>query len=349
MVGVRIAPSASTTPLNATAVPSTRPSATPSRSSSSSATPRTMSSNSIPVNTIASRNREILRPLAAPTRESISRSALYTNSVAPEMKTNIDSNQTPPLVRPACSLLLRAGPWTPVGPVNGSVRQCKSSPASPSLGHAAGWRGAPTAPIVRQPSAPSTARREGLVSDADSSSSADRASLSNRASASSHDATAAAASVTPGRVEVVARADRGEPLLVAGKVDVGLLELGVRRPAAAALVLELLVELPRALDQLAVLIGPLALHRVDDRGLLPCVCQLDAKHLAAAALRAQARHEPRRGPRGLRRRREHAHRLLQVVGAEAAQVAPGVDAERRRAAARSGDRDQQPVTCHVGP
>ena len=141
--------------------------------------------------------------------------------------------------------------------------------------------------------APSTARRAGPVSDADSSSSADRASLSKRASASSHDAT-----------------------------------------AAAALLLELLVKLPRALDQLAVLIGPLALHRVDDRGLLPCVRQLDAKHLAAAALRAQAGHEPRRGPRGLRRRREHAHRLLQVVGAEAAQGAPGVDAQRRRAAAR---------------
>ena len=69
-----------------------------------------MSSNSIPVNTIASRNREILRPLAAPTRESISRSALYTNSVAPEMKTNIDSNQTPLSCAPGCSLTPPAGP-----------------------------------------------------------------------------------------------------------------------------------------------------------------------------------------------------------------------------------------------
>ena len=133
---------------------------------------------------------------------------------------------------------------------------------------------------------------------------------------------------------------------MAGEVGVGLLELGVRRPAAAALELELLVEPPRALHQLAVLVGPLALHGVDDRGLLPGVRQLDAKRLAVAPLRAQARDEPRHGARGLRRRREQAHGLLQVVGAEATQVAPRVDAERRRAPARSGDGCQQPVTRH---
>src|SRR5215217_2724770 len=57
-----------------------------------------------------------------------------------------------------------------------------------------------------------------------------------------------------GRVEVVAGADRGEPLLMAGEVGVGFLELGVRGAAAAALELKLLMELPGALDHLAVLI-----------------------------------------------------------------------------------------------
>ena len=73
------------------------------------------------------------------------------------------------------------------------------------------WHGvsdAVLAPVVRdflhprhpdvQPSAPSTARRPGLGSDAAPSSSAASASVSNRASASSHDATAAAASAPPG-------------------------------------------------------------------------------------------------------------------------------------------------------
>jgi hypothetical protein len=39
-------------------------------------------------------------------------------------------------------------------------------------------------------------------------------------------------------------------------------------PAAAALKLEFLVELPRTLDQLVGLVRPLALNRVDDRGFL---------------------------------------------------------------------------------
>ena len=60
---------------------------------------------------------------------------------------------------------------------------------------------------------------------------------------------------------------------MAGEVGVGLLELGVRGPAAAALELQLLVELPGALDDLVVLVGPLALDRVDDRGLLSGVRQ----------------------------------------------------------------------------
>src|SRR3954453_20801799 len=34
--------------------------------------------------------------------------------------------------------------------------------------------------------------------------------------------------LAPGRVEVVARANRGKPFLMAGEVDVGFLELGVR-------------------------------------------------------------------------------------------------------------------------
>lgn len=50
--------------------------------------------------------------------------------------------------------------------------------------------------------------------------------------------------LTAGRVEVVARTDGGEPLLMAGQVGVGCLQLGVRRRAAATLELELLVEQP---------------------------------------------------------------------------------------------------------
>ena len=75
-VGARIAPSASTTPVNETAVPSTRPSATSSSPSRLSATPSTMSSNSMPVKMIASRNTEIFSPRDALTRKPISFSAL---------------------------------------------------------------------------------------------------------------------------------------------------------------------------------------------------------------------------------------------------------------------------------
>ena len=75
-VGVRIAPRASTMPVNETAVPRTRPSATSCSSSRFSATPRTMSSNSIPVKMIASRKTEIRSPRDTPTSELISRSAL---------------------------------------------------------------------------------------------------------------------------------------------------------------------------------------------------------------------------------------------------------------------------------
>ena len=60
---------------------------------------------------------------------------------------------------------------------------------------------------------------------------------------------------------------------MAREVDVGLLELGVRGPAAAALELKLLVEQPCALDELAIFVGPLPLDRVDDGGLLPGVGQ----------------------------------------------------------------------------
>ena len=123
--------------------------------------------------------------------------------------------------------------------------------------------------------------------------------------------------------------------------------LGVRGPAAAALELEFLVELPRALDHLAVLVGPLALDRVDDRGLLLGVRQADAKHLAVAALRAQSGHDLCRGAGRLRRRREQAHGLLQIVSSEAAQIAPRIDAECRGPAGRSGDGDQQPVAGHA--
>ena len=136
---------------------------------------------------------------------------------------------------------------------------------------------------------------------------------------------------------------------MAGEVGVGLLQLGVRGPAAAALELKLLVELLRAPDHLAVLIGPLALDGIDDRRLLPGVRQADAKHLAVTALGAQPCHEPCHGARGLRRRGQQAHGLLQVVGTEAAQIAPGVDAQRRGAPARGGDGDQQPVTRHGRP
>ena len=76
---------------------------------------------------------------------------------------------------------------------------------------------------------------------------------------------------------------------------------------------ELLVELPRALDHLAVLVGPLALDRVDDRGLLLGVGQPDTKHLTVPTLSAKSGHEPCRGAGGLRGRREQAHGLLQVV------------------------------------
>jgi hypothetical protein len=75
-VGVRIAPRASTMPVNETAVPRTRPSATSCSSSRFNATPRTMSSNSMPVKTIASRKTEIRSPRDTPTSELISRSAL---------------------------------------------------------------------------------------------------------------------------------------------------------------------------------------------------------------------------------------------------------------------------------
>ena len=76
VVGVRIAPIASTMPLNDTAVPSTRPSATSWSPSRFSAIPRTMSSNSMPVKMIASRKTEIANPREIPTSELISRSAL---------------------------------------------------------------------------------------------------------------------------------------------------------------------------------------------------------------------------------------------------------------------------------
>ena len=76
VVGARIAPSASTMPLNDTAVPMTRPSATSWSSSRFSAMPRTMSSNSMPVKMIASRKTEIASPREMPTSEPISRSAL---------------------------------------------------------------------------------------------------------------------------------------------------------------------------------------------------------------------------------------------------------------------------------
>ena len=89
-----------------------------------------------------------------------------------------------------------------------------------------------------------------------------------------------------------------------GQVGVGLLQLGVHRRAAAMLELELLVDQPRALDYLVVPVGALALDRVDDRGLLLGVGQAGAKDLAVAALRAQSGHQPRRGARGLRRRRD---------------------------------------------
>src|SRR5204862_6513655 len=109
--------------------------------------------------------------------------------------------------------------------------------------------------------------------------------------------------------------------------------------AAAARGAALVVGLLRALAHLAVLVGPLALDLVDDRGLLFGVRQADAKHLAVAALRAQSGHEPRRRARGLRRGREQAHGLLQVVSPQAAQLAPRVDAERRGPAAWGGDGD----------
>ena len=76
VVGARIAPSASTMPLNDTAVPRTRPSATSWSFSRFSAIPRTMSSNSIPVKMIASRKTETANPRETPTSEMISRSAL---------------------------------------------------------------------------------------------------------------------------------------------------------------------------------------------------------------------------------------------------------------------------------
>ena len=63
---------------------------------------------------------------------------------------------------------------------------------------------------------------------------------------------------------------------------------------AAALELKFLVELPRTLDDLAVLVGALALDRVEHRCLLLGVSEVDAKHLAVTALRAQAGHERRR-------------------------------------------------------
>ncbi len=109
---------------------------------------------------------------------------------------------------------------------------------------------------------------------------------------------------------------------------------------------KLLVELPRALDHLAVLVGPLALDRVDDRGLLLGVGQADTKHLTVPTLSAQSGHEPCRGAGGLRGRREQAHGLLQVVTPQAAEIAPRVDAECRGAAGRGGDGDQQPVAGH---
>jgi len=71
---------------------------------------------------------------------------------------------------------------------------------------------------------------------------------------------------------------------MAGEVGIGLFELGVRGPATAALELELLAELARALDHLVVLVGPLPLDRVDHHCLLLRVRQADAKQLAVAAL-----------------------------------------------------------------
>src|ERR1700753_110715 len=110
-----------------------------------------------------------------------------------------------------------------------------------------------------------------------------------------------------------------------GEVGVGLLEFGVYGSTAAALLLKLLTKLSRALDQLVVFVGPLALDRVNDGGLLFAVGQMDPQHLAVAALSAQPFHHPRRCACGLRRRREQAHGLLQVVGPEAAQMAPRID------------------------
>jgi hypothetical protein len=54
----------------------------------------------MPVKMIASRKTEIFRPRDASTRKPISFSALYTSSVAPEMKMKIDvMPAAPPLAR----------------------------------------------------------------------------------------------------------------------------------------------------------------------------------------------------------------------------------------------------------
>ena len=92
--------------------------------------------------------------------------------------------------------------------------------------------------------------------------------------------------VAAGRIEVVARTDGGEPLLVTREVSVGFLQLGVGGTTAASLELELLLELASTLDYLVVLVGPFAPARVDDRRFLLGVGQANTKHFAVAALGA---------------------------------------------------------------
>ena len=111
----------------------------------------------------------------------------------------------------------------------------RRSPDSPAKAVQRGRRlAAERPPMVCQRSAWSTARRVGLAPGVDSSSSADSTSLSKR-ERPPRPGDGRSGLLAAEHVEVVARADRSQPLLVAGEVDVGLLELGVRRPAAAAL------------------------------------------------------------------------------------------------------------------
>ena len=72
----------------------------------------------------------------------------------------------------------------------------------------------------------------------------------------------------------------------------------------------------------------------------------DAQHLALTALRPQPGHDAGGGPARFGGGGQEADGLLQVVGAEAAQVAPRVDPEGRRPSSRRRDGDQQPVPGH---